>query len=185
MKNPPLALALLAGALLTLSARAAIEALTLPQMLGYADDAVVGTIVDRHVFRVDHAVDGTMYFTTVTVEGESLLTGDPVTVPVTFYGGVTADGEGWYTSVTPPASDTETGRHVVAFWAALDKMGYGVAGNALIAAHGGLFQVAQRGTKELVLGRGRGFAIEENVAIPALRTRARAIRKQREAERSK
>ena len=177
-------LAALLAIVLAVPAQTAIEALTLRQMLGYADDGIVGTVVDRHVFHVDHAVDGTMYFTTITVEGASLLTGEKQTRGITFYGGIDDQGEGWVTTVTPSSRDTALGRKVVAFYAKTQAMGYGVAGNALIAAHGGLFQTAKRGTKELVLGRGRGFAIEDNTTVPALRSQARAIRdSQQEASR--
>jgi len=179
LKALGLALALAATATLGSSA---IEKLTLDQMLERADNAVVGTIVDRHVFRADDPQDGTMYFTTITVKGTSLVNERSVTVPITYIGGFIDEDEGTHTSVTPDPNETAVGKRVVAFWMYNEAMGYGVSGNQLYAMHGGIFPVVQRGTKQLALGKGEGFAIDQNQTLPTLRQRAAKIAEALEAE---
>lgn len=176
-----LGLALSLAATATLG-NSAIESLTLDQMLQRADNGVVGTIVDRHVFRADHPQDGTMYFTTITVQGTSLVNEKPVIVPITYYGGFISEKEGTTTSVTPDPNETALGKAVVAFWSRNDAMGYGVSGNQLYAMHGGLFQVVRHGNKEVALGKGAGFALESNMAVPTLRQRAAKIAQALEAQ---
>ena len=155
--------------------QASIESFTLETMLARVDNAVVGKIVDRHVFKATDPVDGTMYFTTITVEGNSLLDGAPMTLPVTYYGGWINEDEGSTTSVTPEASETALGKNVIAFYIENDEMGYGVGGNQLFAMHGGLFQVVQRRSKVLALGKGQGFAIDANIEMSKLRGRTQKI----------
>jgi len=162
--------------------QASIESLTLEQMLARVDNAVVGQIVDRHVFRADHPEDGTMYFTTITVKGSSLIDGSELEVPVTFLGGWISEDEGTTTSVTPAAHEVALGKRVVAFYAQTDNMGYGVAGNQMIASHGGVYPVIQRESKTLTLGKGSGFAIEQNVEVGALRTQAKKIAAELESQ---
>ena len=89
-----------------------IRSLTLDQMMANVDNAVVGQIVDRHVFRADHPVDGTMYFTTITVDGTSLIDGQPLRVPVTYLGGWIDENEGTSTSVTPDPNTVALGKRV-------------------------------------------------------------------------
>lgn len=167
------ALACVAAA--TTFVQASIESFTLETMLARVDNAVVGKIVDRHVFKATDPDDGTMYFTTITVEGNSLIDGKPMTLPVTYYGGWINEDEGSTTSVTPEPSETALGKQVVAFYIENDEMGYGVGGNQLFAMHGGLFQVVQRRSKVLALGKGTGFAIDANVEMTKLRTRTQKI----------
>lgn len=150
---------------------AAIERLDLQKMMTRADGAVSGVIVDREVFRVDHPEDGTMYFTTITVDGTSLVTGKKVQVPVTYLGGYISETEGAFVSEMPKDSMTTPGREVVVFYKWLDNMGYGVAANAMYAAHGGVYSVVKKGSKSVVLGRGDGYAISANDTLPNLRQR--------------
>ena len=171
---------LLAGAALASSfaalGTAQIQRLDLPQMLEIADDGVAGTIVHREVFRVDHPVDGPeMYFTTLHVHGESLATGLETTVAVTFHGGFIDEENGVYNSEAPSADETRLGRRIVAFYHWTDNMGAGVAANALVAAHGGLYTTF--GADDTVVqGRGDGYAILQNLPLQELRARVKAIR---------
>jgi hypothetical protein len=56
----------------------------------------------------------------------------------------------------------------VAFYGWVDNMGGDVAGNALWASHGGLYQVAKAGSREVVLGKGEGYAVASNWDLPVL-----------------
>jgi hypothetical protein len=157
--------------------RAEVERLTLPLLVARADDAVVGKIVERQVFRVDHPRDGgELYFTRFTLEGRSLVTGAEVRVPVTFAGGRLANGAGAWNSVAPSADDTRLGAEVVAFVKWTDNLGGGVAGNALYAAHGGLYRVARTRKGAFVLGRGEGYALAGNVELAELSRQVASLR---------
>ena len=164
------AFAVLLGAL----SFAQIERLSLEQMVQRTDDAVHGTITAKHTFRVDHPVDGPAhYFTTLTVEGRSLVTGAPATTDVTFIGG--SDGIGSWTSEAPSDHETAIGREVVAFYTWSDNMGADVAANALYAAHGGLYTTFRTGGVTIVQGRGPGYAVETNVQVESLQSEISAL----------
>ena len=145
---------------------AQIKKYTLDEMVGEMDNAVYGEIVDRHVFRVDDPVDGPeLYFTTLTVEGRSLTTGVPMTVDITYHGGFISEEEGVYNSEAPAEDDVKLGNQVVAFYHWADDMGGQVAGNALMAAHGGLYRTLQGPNTATVLGRGEGYAVDRNIRL--------------------
>lgn len=158
---------------------AQIERLDLRQMVdkSRADNAVLGTITARQVFRVDHPVDGPeLYFTRMTIQGKSLYDDADLSVEVTFAGGFVGPNEGVHNSEAPSADDTRIGNTVVAFYKWTENMGGGVAGNALYAAHGGLYRVAKAGNEQVVLGRGEGYAIARNVRAPVLRSDIQKLR---------
>jgi hypothetical protein len=166
MKNKGFAgLAVLAIAFCA-AAPAQIRRLSLEEMVELADSAIVGTIVNTEVFRVDDPVDGPeLYYTTLTIEGQSLVDGTPLTVQVTFNGGLINETEGVYNSEAPAKDDVLIGNTVTAFYRWQDNMGGGVAANALSASHGGLYRVLA-GT--FVLGRGEGYAIANNITVENL-----------------
>jgi len=162
--------ALLLGAL-GAGSLAQIKSFTLEEMVSTADSAVYGTIVASHVSRVDHFIDGEeLYFTTLTIEGRSLRDGSPLSVDVTFHGGFLNDTEGVYNSEAPSADDVQLGKRVVAFYQWRDDMGGGVAANALVAAHGGLYRTVDGPRGAAVLGRGQGYAVGANVRLTQLET---------------
>lgn len=167
MKTPTL----LAGAVLLLAGigLSQIKNYTLDEMVAEADDAVHGVIVEREVFRVDHPVDGDeLYFTTLTIEGRSLVTGQPQTVDITYHGGFLSEEEGVYNSEAPAADDVQLGNTVVAFYVWTDNMGGEVAANALLAAHGGLYRTLPGPRSMTVLGRGQGYAVGSNIRLSDL-----------------
>ena len=160
------ALALLAGSAVGL---AQIQRLTLDQMVQKTDGAIVGTIVKHKVFRVDHPVDGPeLYYTTLTLQGNSLDDGREQQVEVTFPGGFVNENEGVWNSEAPTADEIRIGNRVVAFYGWVDNMGGDVAGHALWASHGGLYQVAGSAAKQVVLGKGEGYAISSNWELDKL-----------------
>jgi hypothetical protein len=161
---------------------AQIERLDLPTMVNRTDGSVVGKIVHREVFRVDHPLDGPeLYFTKMTIDGHSSVTGQPLEIEVTFHGGFIKDKngdivEGVYNSEAPSEDDVRIGNEVLAFYKSTTNMGGGVAGNALYAAHGGLYRIARSAQGPVVLGRGEGYAVANNVRLDALEQQMTEIR---------
>lgn len=171
MKPSPFALGLSAIALCAAGSlvTAQIERLDLNQMVAKTDNCVFGTITKKQVLRVDHGQDGLdLYFTTLTIAGRSLKSGQDLTVDVTFAGGFVDAENGVNNSEAPSADDVKVGNRVVAFYKWADNMGGGLAANALYAAHGGLYRThdARKGT--IVHGRGEGYAISNNVTLSEL-----------------
>ena len=180
MKTRLMAAALLTGTLLVPAGVAQIERLTLPEIVERSDNAVVAEITARHVFRVDHPIDGPeLYFTTLTLAGTSLADGTPITVDVTYPGGFLDDEQGVHNSEAPSADDVALGNVVVAFYRWSDNLGGGVAGNALYASHGGLFRTVEGPTGTVVLGRGDGYALGPNRSLDHLETAVRSLVEER------
>lgn len=173
------ALAVVAGAAV---GGAQIERLTLSQMVEKTDGAVVAEITGHHVFRVDHPIDGPeLYYTTLTLEGTSLSDGTPIVVDVTFPGGFIDEENGAHNSEAPSQDDIALGNVVVAFYQWSDNMGGDVAANALYASHGGLYRTVEGPSGTVALGRGDGYAIDNNVKVSTLRTAVQTIEKEIES----
>jgi hypothetical protein len=155
---------------------AQIERLDLAQMVQKTDDAVLGTIVGRNVIRIDHPVDGPeLYFTSLTIEGTSMSTGQPSTVDVWFGGGFVSETEGVFNSEAPSADDQRIGNRVVAFYKFTENMGGDLAGNALMCWHGGLYRTFESRQGTVVQGRGNGYAVPSNVRLAELTTQVREL----------
>jgi len=166
LKNGLLALCL---AFLALPAPGQIRRLSLETMVAEADEAVHGTIVASRSFRLDDPLDGPeLYYTTITVQGRTLSSSTPLTVDVTFRGGFVSPTEGVYNSEAPAADDVRVGREVVAFYAWIDDFGGGLATNALVAAHGGIYRAASGPRGTTILGRGDGYAVRANLRVTEL-----------------
>jgi hypothetical protein len=167
--------ALLAGALGVVP-KAQIKMFTLDEMVDTADGAIHGQIIDRQVFRVDDPLDGPeLYFTRLTIEGQSLAAATPMTVQVTYHGGFIDDTQGVYNSEAPAADDVQVGKRVVAFYQWTDDMGGGVAANSLVAAHGGLYRTVEGPSGAAVMGRGEGYAIAANARIATVQSAVREL----------
>lgn len=163
------------------SVDAKIERLTLDSMVQKTDDAIYGEITATEVIRIDHPVDGPeLYFTHLTIDGESLITGDLVTTTVTFPGGFINDEEGVWNSEAPSADDIKLGNVVVAFSKHVENLGGDLECNALYASHGGLFRTVNTPDGMVVLGRGDGYAIDSNVRLEDLTKGVRTLAKQEE-----
>ncbi len=148
---------------------AAIERLTLEQMVQKTDDALYAEITASEVIRIDSEVDGPeLYFTHLTLTGESLTSGEPTTVVVTFPGGFVSETEGVWNSEAPSAEDQKIGNQVVAFYKHLDNAGGGLECNFLYASHGGLFRTVEAPNGTVVLGRGEGYAVDSNITLESL-----------------
>lgn len=167
----PLLALLLAGA-----GHACIKALTLDEMVGKTDAAVLGTVTNVETVRYTPPGDDRMIYTVVTVEGEDLYTGKARTLKAAFVGG-TYQGESMLVTSMPAPSEYRLGSRVLAFSAPVDGWGPQV-GRCLYAAMGGVFQVHG----DVVFGKGEGFAIEGNLRLQELRQGvARALEQKQEA----
>ena len=156
---------------------AQIKAYTLEEMVAEADDAVLGDIVAQRVFRVSSDVDGPqLYFTTLTIEGTTLGDQAAVTVDVTYAGGFINEDEGVFNSEAPIADDVKVGNRIVAFYKWQDNLGGEVPGNALMAAHGGLYRTVTGPTRTVVLGRGDGYAVSFNTSVTDLGSAVRTLK---------
>jgi len=156
-------------AALTTLGTAQIEKLNLEQMVAKTDNSVLGRITAKQVIRVDHPIDGPeLYYTRLTVQGRSLVNGLQQTVVITYAGGFIDEEHGVWNSEAPSDADTKIGNQVVAFYKWSDNMGGDVEGNALYAAHGGLFRTIAGRNGLVVQGRGEGYAIANNTTLSAL-----------------
>jgi hypothetical protein len=160
------ALALLGA---TLLGQAQIERLSLDQMVTKTDNAVLGEITKKEVIRIDHPVDGPeLYYTHLTVEGRSLVDGKATTAVVTFPGGFIDAEHGVWNSEAPTEAETKIGTEVVAFYKWSENMGGDLAANALYASHGGIFRTVTSRKGAVVLGKGDGYAIANNISLSSL-----------------
>jgi hypothetical protein len=167
------ALLVLAATLVSLpTVHAQILRLTLDQMVERTDGAVIGTIVERRVTHLEETKDGPdLFFTTLVVEGEDLATGAQTKIEVSFPGGFVDDETGVWNSEAPSAEDQRLGNRIVAFWKKTADMG-------------GLFRAFEdRWGREVVLGRGEGYAIDHNRRLSTLRTEYRPLREEVERKR--
>jgi hypothetical protein len=179
-----LATAALAVTLLLPLARAGIERLDLAQMVQRAEGAVHGTIVAKHSFRVDSPIDGPeLYFTRLTIEGNTLAEGRSIIVDVIYLGGFIDADHGAWNSESPSEKETRIGRQVVAFYTWTDNMGGGVAGNLLYASHGGLYGTFKTlSGRAIVQGRGEGYALRTNAPLNDVCERVARLRAQQETQ---
>ena len=170
--------ALLAGAFgaLSLHSLAQIKSFTLEEMVQTADQGIYGQIIASRVERLDSETDGPEhYFTTLTIQGLTLADRQATTVDVVFHGGFLNATEGVFNSEAPAADDVQVGKRVVAFYRWADDMGAGKAGNALVAAHGGIYRTVETGHGPAVLGRGAGYAVSSNRYVEQLGTAVRTL----------
>lgn len=172
MKKYSILLGALAVALGGVLAHAQIKRLSLEQMTTLTDNAILGTIKSSHVIDVGNERDGFgLYYTVLTIEGESLYTGRATTVDVVKRGGWLDKerGIGSWDSESPTDDETALGKKVVAYYRWVDNIGGNVGANILYASHGSLFRTVEGPTGTVVLGRGDGYAITKNTSVANLR----------------
>ena len=156
---------------------ASIEKLTLPQMVQRIDNAIYGEILAKRVEAVALPDgSGEMFFTTLTIKGNSVLNNAASTVEVSYPGGFLDEEHGVFNSEEPSADDVRIGNRVVAFYKWSPDMGGGFASNALYASHGGLFRtfVSRKG-ETIVQGRGPGYAVATNQVLSGLEKQAQEL----------
>jgi hypothetical protein len=159
---------------------AQIKRYTLDEMVLTSDQAIYGQIIGTRVSRYDSPVDGEgLFFTTITIQGRTLSDDRATTVDVWFRGGFLSATEGVFNSEAPAADDVKLGKKVVAFYRWADDVGNGGGGNALMAAHGGLYRTVDGPHGPAVLGRGDGYAISTNRYVAQLESAVRLPLRQR------
>ncbi len=171
------------GLLLAGAAHACIEALDLNRMVQRADTAVHGTITNVRSVAYTPPGDDRLIYTLITVEGEDLYTGEARTLEAAFLGG-TWQGESMTVTCMPAPSEYRLGNDVVVFSAPVEGWGPEID-RCVYAAMGGIFRVIPSRKGEVVLGKGEGFAIEQNQTLDQLRQGIRvalAAKKQGQSE---
>lgn len=161
-------LALSAAALLAIPVTAAIKAMTLRELMEVTTDAVYGKIVARDTVRLDHPWEGALY-TRLTVEGESLRTGEKGTFKVVFHG--SHDQDDWYgISSMPTLQDSRTGGETVLFLGEHPLL----PGQKVVFNYAGLYRVEKGFGEPVVVGKGEGMAFPENTRLADVTTDIRA-----------
>ncbi len=156
------------GALLMLArgGSACIEELDLAKMVAKTDVAVSGVVTGVRTVRYVPPGDDRLIYTLVTVEGTDLYTGRPRTIEAAFLGG-TYQGDSMMVTSMPAPSEYEVGKQVVVFSGPVEGWGPEVD-RCIYAAMGGIFRVIDTRRGPVVLGKGEGFAVSENVLLSDL-----------------
>jgi hypothetical protein len=180
MKLPRLLGSLAATAALVGTAVACIQALDLNTMVDKTDACIRGTVTAVHTgFATVNDTDQPRVFTYITVEGENLYTGKPETMEMAFMGG-THEGVTMNFTTMPAAADYRIGNKVVAFSAPIDS--WGSVDRILYAGYGGLYREIATKNGGVVLGRGKDFAIENNIKVADLKVNINQALKAKQAE---
>ncbi len=155
-------------ALLVQGGSACIEELDLSKMLTRTDSAVHGTITDVRTVKYTPPGDDRLIFTILTIQGEDLYSGQPTKVEAAFLGG-TYQGDAMMVTSMPAPSEYRLGNDVVVFRGPVQGWGPDID-HCVYAAMGGIFRTVDTRKGKVVLGKGKGFAISNNVRLSALQS---------------
>ena len=160
----------LAAAFVSAGALAAIQALTLSELMEITTDVARVHITAKSSFRMDYPLPGAVW-TKLSVEGESLRTGAAVKTDLVFMG--SHDATDRYTvSEMPTLQDTRVGAEAVVFWWDDPDMP-AIGGAHRIFDLSGVYRVEQAFGTPVVMGKGEGFAWGENVKLADAREQVR------------
>ncbi len=148
--------------------RACIEELDLAQMVAKTDAAVNGTITNVRTVRYTPPGDDRLIYTLVTVAGTDLYTGQARTLEAAFVGG-THEGDSMMVTSMPAPSEYRVGNSVILFSAPVEGWGPDVE-RCVYAAMGGIFREIAGKKGAVILGKGEGFAVSQNVRLADLQT---------------
>ena len=154
--------------LLVQGGSACIEELDLAKMVSKTDSAVHGTITDVRTVRFVPEGDDRLIYTILTIQGEDLYTGKTATMEAAFLGGTFEDDSMMVTSMPAP-SEYRLGNDVVVFRGAVEGWGPEID-HAVYAAMGGIYRTIDTKKGTVVLGKGEGFAVENNVRVGDLKS---------------
>ncbi|MHC4823170.1 MAG: hypothetical protein ACYTEP_04035 [Planctomycetota bacterium] len=154
--------------LLVQGGSACIEELNLSQMVTKTDSAVHGTITNVRSVMFDAGGKDQRIYTILTVEGQDLYTGQAVTEDAAFIGG-TYEGQSMMTSSMPAPADYRLGNEVVVFRGQVEGW-HPEIDHAVYAAMGGIYRTVDTKRGTVVLGKGQGFAVDNNVLVSSLKT---------------
>ncbi len=164
-------LAALGGAaLLAVPLTAAIRAMTLGEMLASTHDTVLARITAKTTFTIPYPFEEAVW-TRLTVEGESLRTGEPFTGSVVFLGSHDP-AEQFGTSEMPTLQDTRIGQRAVIFFESVADF----PGGAMPVAHNlaYVYRVEDGFGTPVVIGKGEGAAFPVNVKLSDARAQVLA-----------
>jgi len=161
------ALALTAAALIAIPVAAAVKAMTLQELMEGTTDAVHGKVIARDVVHLNHPFEGAVW-TKLTIDGESIRSGDKGRYDVVFLG--SHDKDDWYgVSTMPTLQDTRVGGEALVFFGQHPMTpGHNVAFNF---AH--TYRVERGFGEPVVIGKGEGSAFAENTRLGEATTRIR------------
>lgn len=168
MKLHHLLLAGAASLALVQVGRACIEELDLAQMVAKTDAAVRGTIKSVHTVQYTPPGDDRLIYTVLTVEGIDLYTGQARTIDAAFLGG-TYQGDSMMVTSMPAPAEYRVGNQVLVFSAPVEGWGPEVD-RCVYAAMGGIFREVAAKNGPVLLGKGEGFAISDNVRLEGLQS---------------
>lgn len=166
MRFPKLAWAALGMAALAVPTFAAIKAMTLSELMGITTDTVHVHILAKSTFHSDWPMAGVVW-TKLTVQGESLRTGAPVTTDVVFLGS-NDPADNYGTSEMPTLQDTRVGGEAVIFFNGQDVDMPGHLNRVFDLS--GVYRVERSFGAPVVIGKGEGLAFAENVKLDDART---------------
>jgi hypothetical protein len=159
---------LAAAALLSFPITAAIKAMTLRELMSITTDAIQGKVVARESLHLDAPEPGSIW-TQLTIEGESLRTGEKKTYEVIFHG--SHESEDWYgVSTMPTLQDSRVGAETLIFFGEHPRL----PGKNIVFNYAGLYRVEQGFGEKVVIGKGEGAAFAENAKLSAARVRVLA-----------
>jgi len=154
--------------LLVQAGSACIEELDLGKMISKTDSAVHGTITDVRTVAFTPEDDVPLIYTILTVQGEDLYSGQQTTVEAAFLGG-TYQGESMTVTSMPAPADYRLGNDVIVFRGQVEGWGPEID-HCVYAAMGGIYRTVNTKRGVVVLGKGKGFAVEGNIRVSALKS---------------
>ena len=146
--------------LVVLPVAASIKAMNLYEQMEITSDTLVATIVARDTIVSDHPWAGSVY-TRLTLQGESLRTGEPVTTRAVFMGSHDPADE-FNHSEMPELRDVRLGNEVVVFFAHDEAIAGGVN---LIHNLASVYRVERGFGEPVVIGKGSGAPFAENMKL--------------------
>jgi len=156
--------------------RACIEELDLAKMVAKTDAAVRGTITDVRTVRYTPPGDDRLIFTILTVEGTDLYTGQARTLNAAFLGG-TYQGDSMMVTSMPAPSEYRLGNPVLVFSGPVEGWGPDID-RCVYASMGGIFREVASKNGPVFLGKGEGFALDNNIRLADLQVAiAKEVRK--------
>ncbi len=160
--------ALAVGLLVSLSL-AAVKALSLSELMEITSDVAHVRITAKASVAADYPYEGCIW-TKLSVQGESLRTGEPVQTELLFLGSHDA-ADRFTISEMPTLQDTRVGGDaLVFFWKDPQLLG----GANRVFDLSGVYRVEKGFGEPVVVGKGEGFAWSENVKLSAAREQVRA-----------
>ncbi len=148
---------------------AAIKAMTLKELMEITSEVFYGEIIAKDTEHVGRPFPEAVY-TRLTIEGESLRTGEVTTKHVWFLGSHDP-ADGYITSESPAVQDTRIGNEVVVFSSRegmLQDVDY-------VYDWSGVYRVEHGFGEPVLIGKGEGGAFPVNVKLSHARERVREV----------